>query len=171
MGAGKSTIGRLLAQELNCPFRDTDKEIVLRAGADIPWIFDVEGESGFRIRETQVIDELTQSQGQVLATGGGAIMNAHNRTHLSKRGHVVYLQTSVKQQLARTARDKQRPLLQQPNPEQILTQLMQVREPHYLEIAHTIINTDGRAPRSVVSEILQRVSPQTDQAPLNDQEN
>ena len=106
MGAGKSTIGRLLSSELQCEFIDSDKEIEERCGADIPWIFDMEGEVGFREREEQVIDELTKLSGIVLATGGGAVMRDINRQHLGARGTVVYLCTSVAQQLARTEKDK-----------------------------------------------------------------
>lgn len=123
MGAGKSTIGRLLSAELKLEFFDSDKVIEERCGANIPWIFDMEGESGFREREEQAIDELTQMGSIVLATGGGVVMREANRRHLSARGTVVYLCTSVEQQLARTAKDKNRPLLQAENPERILRDL------------------------------------------------
>ena len=116
MGAGKSTIGRLLSQELRFEFHDSDKVIEQRCGADIPWIFEKEGEQGFREREEQVIDELTQLSGIVLATGGGAVMREQNRIHLGSRGTVVYLCTSVDQQLARTGRDRNRPMLQTEDP-------------------------------------------------------
>ena len=106
MGAGKSTIGRLLSQELKFEFYDSDKVIEDRCGADIPWIFDKEGEAGFREREESVIDELTQQKGIVLSTGGGAVLRAENRQHLASRGTVIYLCTSVEQQLARTARSR-----------------------------------------------------------------
>ena len=108
MGAGKSTIGRLLSQELKYEFFDSDKVIEERCGADIPWIFDKEGEAGFREREESVIDELTQQKGIVLSTGGGAVLRSENRQHLASRGTVIYLCTSVDQQLARTARDRNR---------------------------------------------------------------
>ena len=103
MGAGKSTIGRLLAKELRLPFKDSDKEIEQRTGADIPWIFDVEGEQGFREREQAVITELCDVDGMVLATGGGAVMRAENRAALKRGGHVVYLHASVEQQVDRWA--------------------------------------------------------------------
>lgn len=153
MGAGKSTIGRLLSAELQCDFVDSDKEIEQRCGADIPWIFDMEGEEGFREREEQVIDELTQQSGIVLATGGGAVMRDINRNHLGARGTVVYLRTSVAQQLSRTEKDKNRPLLQKENPEQILRDLFSVRDPLYREIADITIETDQRNPKWVVQEL------------------
>ena len=157
MGAGKSTIGRLLSAELQCDFIDSDKEIEDRCGADIPWIFDMEGEAGFREREEQVIDELTQESGIVLATGGGAVMRDINRKHLGARGTVVYLCTSVAQQLSRTEKDKNRPLLQKEDPEQILRDLFKVRDPLYREIADIIIETDQRNPKWVVQELKKRL--------------
>lgn len=157
MGAGKSTIGMLLSKELNSPFYDIDKVIVERAGADIPWIFDVEGESGFRLREEQVIEELTYEQGAIIATGGGAVISEANRANLRARGTVIYLKTTVEQQLERTAKDKNRPLLQTDSPEQVLTDLMAQREPLYLQVCDLIIQTDKRHPKSVVSEILREL--------------
>ncbi|MCH2041335.1 MAG: shikimate kinase AroK [Saccharospirillaceae bacterium] len=157
MGAGKSTIGRLLSSELHTEFFDSDKVIEERCGANIPWIFDMEGEAGFREREEHAIDELTQMGGIVLATGGGAVMRDTNRQHLAARGTVVYLCTSVEQQLARTAKDKNRPLLQQDNPEQILRDLFAVRDPLYREVADVIIETDQRNPKWVVHELKKRL--------------
>lgn len=153
MGAGKSTIGRLLSAELKLEFFDSDKVIEERCGANIPWIFDMEGEIGFREREEQVIDDLTQMQGIVLATGGGVVMREANRRYLSSRGTVVYLCTSVEQQLARTSKDKNRPLLQTENPEAVLRDLFSKRDPLYREIADIIIETDQRNPRWVVQEL------------------
>lgn len=155
MGAGKSTIGRQLAKDLKLEFYDTDQEIEVRSGADIAWIFDVEGEEGFRKREAQVIDELSQMQGIVLATGGGAILAPENRNRLAARGTVVYLQTTVEQQIRRTvsARDKRRPLLQV-GPESTLKNLMDTREPLYREIADVVVVTDGRTVRSVAQEVI-----------------
>lgn len=158
MGAGKSTIGRLLSAELHSEFFDSDKVIEERCGANIPWIFDMEGETGFREREEQVIDELTQMTDIVLATGGGAVLRDANRKHLSSRGTVVYLCTSVEQQLARTAKDRNRPLLQQDNPEQILRGLFLQRDPLYRSIADIIIETDQRNPKWVVQELKKRLS-------------
>lgn len=157
MGAGKSTIGRLLAKELHLPFKDSDKEIEVRTGADIPWIFDVEGEQGFREREQAVIADLCQEDGLVLATGGGAILRPANREALRAGGRVVYLHTSVEQQLERTARDRNRPLLRTANPGQVLRELMAIRDPLYREIADVIIETDQRPPRMVVQEVLSRL--------------
>lgn len=154
MGAGKSTIGRLLAKELHLPFKDSDKEIEVRTGADIPWIFDVEGEQGFREREQAVIVDLCREDGLVLATGGGAILRPANREALRAGGRVVYLHTSVEQQLERTARDRNRPLLRTANPGQVLRELMAIRDPLYREIADVIIETDQRPPRMVVQEVL-----------------
>lgn len=157
MGAGKSTIGRLLSVELALDFYDSDKEIEARCGANIPWIFDMEGEEGFREREQQVIDELTQIPNIVLATGGGAVTRGINRQHLSARGTVVYLYASVKQQLERTSKDKNRPLLQTENPEAVLKGLFAIRDPLYREVADIIIETDHHSPRWVVQEIKRQI--------------
>ncbi|MDY7218590.1 shikimate kinase AroK [Denitrificimonas sp. JX-1] len=154
MGAGKSTIGRLLAKELGLPFKDSDKEIEERTGASIPLIFDVEGETGFRDREQAVITELSQAQGLVLATGGGAILRPENRAAMRQGAVVIYLHASVEHQLARTARDRNRPLLQTQNPAQVLTDLLAIRDPLYREVATLIIETDTRPPRMVVQEIM-----------------
>ncbi|MDL0437919.1 shikimate kinase AroK [Stutzerimonas frequens] len=158
MGAGKSTIGRLLAKELRLPFRDSDKEIEQRTGASIPLIFDVEGEGGFREREHAVIADLCRLDGVVLATGGGAVMREDNRKALRAGGRVVYLCTSVDQQLERTARDRNRPLLQAADPRGVLANLMAVRDPLYRSIADVIIETDERPPRLVMMEILDRLA-------------
>lgn len=157
MGAGKSTIGRLLAKELHLPFKDSDKEIEVRTGADIPWIFDVEGEQGFRDREQAVIADLCREDGLVLATGGGAVLREANREALWAGGRVVYLHTSVEQQLERTARDRNRPLLRTANPGQVLRDLLAIRDPLYRQIADVIIETDQRPPRLVVQEVLSRL--------------
>lgn len=153
MGAGKTTIGRLLATELSIPFLDTDREIEARCGADIPWIFDVEGEAGFRARETAMLDELSQLQDIVLATGGGIVMAELNRRYL-RRGFVVYLHAAVDQQVERTARDRKRPLLQNDDPEAVLRRLFALRDPLYREVADVVIDTDNRNPRTVCREIL-----------------
>lgn len=157
MGAGKSTIGRLLSAELSLEFYDSDKVIEERCGANIPWIFDMEGEQGFREREQQVIDELTQLPNIILATGGGAVMRKENRQHLSARGTVVYLCTSVNQQLERTAKDKNRPLLQAENPGEVLQALFTQRDPLYREVADIIIKTDHHSPKWVVQEIKRQI--------------
>ena len=157
MGAGKSTIGKLLSHELGQEFVDSDRVIEERAGANIPWIFDVEGEVGFRDREQSVIDSLTQEQDIVLATGGGVVMRPENREYLKNRGVVVYLQTSVSQQLERTAKDKNRPLLQTEDPAAVLRNLLSIRDSLYRDCCQSIVNTDRRHPRSVVNEILKYV--------------
>lgn len=155
MGAGKSTIGKSLARELKLEFFDADQEIERRTGADIGWIFDVEGEDGFRVREAKIIDELSQQQGIVLATGGGAILTPENRKHLAARGTVVYLFTTVEQQVERTLRDKRRPLLQEVDDrESTLQDLMVDREPLYEEIADITVSTDQRTVKSVTQEIV-----------------
>ena len=157
MGAGKSTIGRLLSKELRLPFKDSDKEIEQRTGADIPWIFDVEGEQGFREREQAVIADLSAGEALVLATGGGAVLREANRHNLRDGGRVVYLHASVDQQIERTARDRNRPLLQRADPAQVLRELMAIRDPLYREIADIIIETDERPPRMVVQEIIEQL--------------
>ena len=157
MGAGKSTTGRLLSKELRLPFKDSDKEIEQRTGADIPWIFDVEGEQGFREREQAVIADLSAGEALVLATGGGAVLREANRHNLRDGGRVVYLHASVDQQIERTARDRNRPLLQRADPAQVLRELMAIRDPLYREIADIIIETDERPPRMVVQEIIERL--------------
>lgn len=158
MGAGKSTIGRQLAKDLKLEFFDSDQVIEERTGADIAWIFDMEGEEGFRIREINIIDELTNKNGIVLATGGGAILSPENRNRLAARGAVVYLQTSVAQQINRTSRDKRRPLVQEIGQNEDEWQaLMQVRAPLYEEIADITISTDERTVRAVSQEIIRRL--------------
>ncbi|TDR54269.1 shikimate kinase [Halomonas ventosae] len=158
MGAGKSTIGRLLAAELSREFYDSDHEIQARCGADIPWIFDVEGESGFRDRETQMIRELTRHEGVVIATGGGAVLREENRRVLRESGTVIYLLTTVEQQLRRTAKDRNRPLLQRGDREQLLREMFALRDPLYRATADVVVRTDRRGPRAVVNEIVRRVT-------------
>ncbi len=157
MGAGKSTIGRLLAESLNLEFIDSDNEIEVRTGADISWIFDVEGEAGFRKRESQVIDELTQKKGIVLSTGGGAIKEAVNRQYLSQRGIVVYLHTPVEKQYQRTCKDKRRPLLQNDDPKATLERLMQERDPLYRETADFIVETSELTAKLVAQTIISKL--------------
>jgi shikimate kinase len=154
MGAGKSTIGRQLAQMLHLDFLDSDSEIERKTGADIAWVFDVEGEEGFRNREQEMLDELTKKHGIVLATGGGAVIRQENRTHLSARGIVVYLKTSVQKQLARTLKDKRRPLLQTDDPQSVLETLAENRNALYEEAADYIIETDEQSAKVVASQII-----------------
>jgi shikimate kinase len=154
MGAGKSTIGKYLARHLGLAFADTDTEIETRTGADIPWIFDVEGEAGFRDREQQVVEEMTLVDHIVLATGGGVVMRAENRQALAARGFVIYLHATVAEQVRRTRNDRKRPLLQTGDPERVLRELMAVRDPLYREIADHVIDTDGCSPRTVAQRLL-----------------
>jgi shikimate kinase len=160
MGVGKSTIGRMLGSALGKPFFDSDREIEALTGADIPWIFDVEGEAGFRIREERMIDSLTQRSGIVMATGGGAILSALSRQNLHERGTVVYLKASLAQQFERTSKDRNRPLLQTADPQTRIRELMKIREPFYIETSHITIDTSRRGPRAVVAEILQHLTEQ-----------
>ncbi len=153
MGAGKSAVGRQLARLLHLEFIDSDEEIETRTGVDIPFIFEKEGEEGFRKREVKVIDELSQKESIVLATGGGAIADADSRSRLGARGYVIYLYTSVKQQLERTQRGRNRPILNNGNPEKVLEELMATRDPLYREIADLIVDTDGRRVQTVAREI------------------
>jgi shikimate kinase len=158
MGAGKSTIGRLLASDLRLEFKDTDKEIEDRSGVDIPWIFDMEGEEGFRNREAAMLAELATLNQILLATGGGIIVKPENRRVLASNGRVVYLRASVNEQVRRTSRDKKRPLLQNDSPRQVLSDLMAEREPLYLEIADYVVETDRRSPKSVADELSELLS-------------
>lgn len=155
MGAGKTTVGRMLARELKREFYDTDEVIEARTGVDIPWIFDVEGEDGFRQREMAVVDELTQKTGVVLATGGSVVIEPQNRTYLAARGLVIYLKTTVDQQLERTEKDKKRPLLlQAEDREAVLRDIAINYDELYKEIADHIFMTDNRSIRAVVNDIL-----------------
>jgi shikimate kinase len=157
MGSGKTAVGRQLARSLRLEFFDSDAEIEHRTGVDIPYIFEKEGESGFREREREVIDALTRLSNVVIATGGGAVLLSENREHLASRGRVVYLHTGIEQQLERTRHGKQRPLLYTDDPEAKLRELMAVRLPLYESIAHITVTTDGRQVRAVADEIMQRL--------------
>ena len=157
MGAGKTTIGRILARKLGLRFVDSDHEIEARTGASIPWIFEIEGEPSFRRREAEVIRELTGQQDLVLATGGGAVLDPDNRAHLKARGMVIYLRTTVNSILQRTAHDKNRPLLQTADPRKKLEELMAVRDPLYMEIADIVIDTGRPNVQSMVLTILNQL--------------
>lgn len=159
MGSGKSAVGRRLAKELGREFIDSDDAIEERSGVDIPFIFEREGEEGFRQRECRVIDELTRLPGIVLATGGGSAQSPENRAHLHGRGFVVYLHASVDQQLRRTRHGRERPMLKTGEPREILAHLMAIRDPQFREIAHLVIETDGRKVPSVVREIRRNMTP------------
>ncbi len=160
MGAGKSTIGRYLADELKKQFYDSDQEIETRCGAEITWIFDIEGEEGFRRREEKVIHELTELSGIVLATGGGSVESPKNRTRLAARGMVVYLKATLDQQLNRTEKDKKRPLLQVKADEKrdVVEKLHVAREPLYEEVGDYTIETHDKSVRSIANEIIQVVT-------------
>ena len=157
MGAGKSAVGRHLARSLHLAFVDSDDEIESRTGVDIPYIFEKEGEAGFRVREKKVIDDLSRMDGIVLATGGGAIVDADSRARLGARGFVVYLKTGIEQQLTRTRRGRERPLLDNKDPRGTLESLMRVREPLYSEIADLTVDTDGRKVHAVATQILDAI--------------
>ena len=154
MGSGKTAVGKHLARLLDRQFYDSDREIERITGVDIPYIFEKEGEMKFRERESEVIDSLTQLNGIVLATGGGAILAAQNRQYLQARGNVVYLHTSVAQQLERTRHGHHRPLLQTADPEARLREIFAIRLPLYQEIATLTVDTDHRKVAAVAQDII-----------------
>jgi shikimate kinase len=153
MGSGKTAVGRHLARLFRFTFHDSDADIEAKTGVDIPFIFEKEGEAGFRIREKESIDRLTRLESIVLATGGGAVIESDNRRALAERGVVIYLATSVDQQIERTRHARHRPLLNDTDPEQKLNELMQRRAALYAEIADLTISTDGRRVQLVAEEI------------------
>lgn len=153
MGAGKTTIGKLLAKHLGRTFVDCDWYIVEQTGADIPWIFEKEGEQGFRERETRALTELVTKPNIVLATGGGVVITPQNR-QLLKQGLVIYLEANVDTQLLRTKKDKNRPLLQNNNPRAVLEALYEKRSPLYREVADIIVPTGRAYPKQMVTELL-----------------
>lgn len=157
MGAGKSTIGRQLAQHLHFQFVDTDKVIESRTGADIPWIFDVEGEDGFRKREAAVLTEFLGKPGVVLATGGGIVVRPENRQLLESVQGVVYLTASLDRLVERTAKDKKRPLLQVENPRERIGELLVERDPLYRQVADIVIDTDKLGAKAIVDEIARQL--------------
>ncbi len=158
MGVGKSTIGRLLAQSTGRIFKDTDHVIEERCGADIPWIFDIEGEAGFRERETSVLTDLVAEEGLVLATGGGIVIREQNREILRNQANVVYLTASIEQLVKRTRRDRKRPLLQVDDPRAKIVELIQTRHPLYSEVAGVQISTDNKSPKAVVEMIKSKLA-------------
>jgi len=157
MAVGKSTVGRLLAESLGLEFYDADQVVEDRAGAPVSWIFDVEGETGFRDREQQVIEDLTREDGIVLATGGGAVLRPANRAALAERGVVVHLDSPIERLLERTRKDRKRPLLRQGNPREVLTRLAAERDPLYREIADYRFVTDRQGARTLAKEIERRL--------------
>ena len=158
MGAGKTTIGKQLAQQLGRDFYDSDREIEERTGANIPLIFELEGEEGFRKREKNILIELTQKQGIVLATGGGAVLEPDNRAQLANNGFVIYLSAPLAQLFNRTSKDRNRPLLQTENPRKKLEEIIATRDPLYREVADIIIETDDKPVRNVVKNLLLKIS-------------
>ncbi len=158
LGTGKTSVGKLLAKLMGRPFYDSDHEIVSRTGVDIPWIFEQEGESGFRVREAAMIAELTAMSGIILATGGGAVVTESNRKHLTDNGVVVYLRISTKEQMQRVqARKSARPLLKIYNTEEKLAQLNASREPYYQKMADLVYQTDALNPREIAEKILKDI--------------
>ncbi len=164
MGAGKTTIGKQLASVLELPFVDTDHVIEDRCGADIPWIFDVEGEEGFRNRESKVLEEVCQQGPAVIATGGGIVMRPENRELIKNSGFVVYLYASVEQQLERTSKDKGRPLLNTDDPEKVISELMTVRDAFYREIASFVRVSDNKSSKAAAVEIAKELQRSNEEA-------
>ena len=158
MAAGKTTVGRHLAAALDYEFVDSDLEVERRSGADVAWIFDMEGEEGFRDREQKALEELTARCGVVLATGGGAVLRERNRVNLRSRGTVVYLRASVNQIVERTRRDRARPLLQGGDLRCRIATLARERGPLYRATAHMVCHTKGRQSRTLAEEIRQALA-------------
>jgi shikimate kinase len=157
MGAGKSTIGKQLAKTLRKEFLDSDNEIEKRTGVDVAYIFDIEGEDGFRKRERLIIDELTEERDIVLATGGGVILDADNRAKLVSRGFVVYLFAPLELLVERTSRDRNRPLLAGADPQERLSAMIEERDPLYRQVADLVMETDERSTRLVVKDLLRQI--------------
>jgi shikimate kinase len=158
MGAGKSAVGGIVAKDLSCPFLDLDQLVEDRAGVSVKEIFARQGESAFRDLEHESLKATGRYDDIVVATGGGVVMRPANRTALGGRGLVIYLHATVAQQLSRTNRDRQRPLLQTGDPEQTLRELMKVRDPLYREIADYVVDTDELSARTVAHQISQTLA-------------
>ena len=154
MGSGKSTVGKIISDEMFLNFFDTDEEIESRTGASIDWIFDLEGEAGFRKRESDILNEMVEKNSIVLSTGGGIILSDDNRELLSSRGTVFYLSTPILTQVERTAKDKDRPLLKDGDPEEILTKLHNEREALYEMVSDHVVDTENKSSKEVASEII-----------------
>jgi len=157
MGSGKSTIGNIIAKRLHREFQDSDQYIEKRTGVDIARIFDIEGERGFRDRETSALQELLSQNNRVIATGGGSVLREENQQLLKQKGFIVFLDTSVKQQLQRLRRDKKRPLLQTENPRERLEALFEARHPIYLDLADLQVKTDKRVARRLAADIINQL--------------
>jgi shikimate kinase len=164
MGAGKTSVGRVLAKRLNKAFYDSDQVIEQRTGVKIPVIFEIEGEAGFRHRESIVLDELTALDEVVLATGGGAVLAQGNREKLHSRGTVVYLRASVKDLLNRTRHDKNRPLLQTADPRARLHELYELRDPLYREVAHVTVDTGSQSLTTLLNRLQHLLELRCDQS-------
>ena len=154
MGSGKSTVGKIISDELLLNFFDTDEEIESRTGASIDWIFDLEGENGFRKRESDILQEMVQKNSIVLSTGGGIILSDENRELLSSRGTVFYLSTPISVQIERTSKDKDRPLLKNGDPGEILTKLHEERKDLYESVSDYYVQTENKSSQQVASEII-----------------
>jgi shikimate kinase len=154
MGAGKTSVGRYLAKQLNKDFYDSDQEIEKKTGVSLTWIFDLEGIAGYRQREMKVIDALSSLSNIVLSTGGGCVETPDVREFLHHRGRVIYMEVSLQTQLNRLKRDKKRPLLQGENPQEVLINLWEEREPYYENIADFTVITDNRSVHDVCDDIL-----------------
>jgi len=159
MGAGKTTVGRLLARRLKRAFYDSDEEIERRCGVRIPVIFDIEGEAGFRTREAQAIAELCAIDGVVLATGGGAVLAEENRRRMAAHGTVVYLHARPGYLWQRVRHDRNRPLLAAPDPQKKLEELYAVRDPLYREVADIVVDTGRQSVQTLAKELLARLEP------------
>jgi len=157
MGSGKSTIGNIIAKRLHRDFKDSDHFIEKRTGVDIARIFDIEGEQGFRDRESNALSELLSQNNRVIATGGGSVLRQENQKLLKQKGYIVFLDTSVDQQMRRLAKDKKRPLLQTENPRQRLEALFDERHPIYLDLADLAIKTDKRVARRLAADIINQL--------------
>ena len=158
MGSGKTSTGKMLAKEMGYVFLDTDEEVTKRTGVSIAYIFDVEGEEGFRKRECLALKECLNDNNTVLSTGGGIVLSKENRDLLQDRGKVVYLQTSIRFQVKRTASTNNRPLLQNKDPEETLKNLMLTRAPLYEEIADITITTDNKSLQEMSKEIQRAIN-------------
>ena len=155
MGSGKTSVGKIVAKALAKEFHDTDQEIEANTGVDISYVFDVEGETGFRKREEKLVEAITQKKNIVLATGGGAIESENNRRCLANNGFVIYLETSLEDQVLRAKPSRQRPLLQDVEPKKKLQELMQKRKSLYESIADTIVKTEGHKPHSLAKQVIE----------------
>ena len=161
MGAGKTTLGKALAQKLQVEFHDTDKVLVERCGVPVATIFEIEGEEGFRRRESAVLAELAQSADGVVATGGGAVLSAENRALMRAHGTVVYLRARLESLWERTRHDASRPLLKTPDPRATLAQILEQRDPLYREAAHLIVDTGAQSASTLVARVVAALRPES----------